>query len=458
MKNPTRKEIDKSLKYSIAEGSVNSIKDGIEGNYIIPFALMLGATNEMIGMLSSIPDMIGITVQTLTTKLIKMTKSKKLANRTIKTIGNMFWLPIILIPLLFTNGFLWLMVFMCIRAIFSQIDDTIWASWMADIVPKKIRGTFFGKRNMFLNTTSFIASFLAGWILGLVENPYGFMIIFSIAFIANFISIYLIGKISEMPDHREHKIKFSFKHFIWGIKNHSNYSNFVLYRTIMNFSIQIAAPFWVVYVLRNLNIGYFWYAISIVVYMIANVLSQRYWGKMIDTFGEKKIMFVCAFMIPFAALMMIFITNISTLMVERVFSGFVFSGFHIASFNYLLSASPREDCSTFIANYKVFAGLGGTLGPLVGGLLAAAFADKIIIGLGALQMLFLIAFILRFTATSIFLTRVHSLRIRRHIAFRNVFLKTAIVYPAYGMLHSVEYVVHSLHRWEDSFKSKLHHK
>lgn len=458
MKKLTKKEIDKSLKYSIAEGSANSIKDGIEGNYIIPFALLLGATNEFIGILTSLPEMFGIFVQTISSKLIKKTKSKKLANRITKFIGNLFWIPIILIPLLFSNGLLWLLLFLCIRVAFSQIDDTIWCSWMADIVPNRIRGSFFGKRNMFLNTFSFIASLLAGWFLGIVHNLYGFMIIFSIAFSVNFISIYLIGKISEMPYSHNHKKRFSFKHFIYGIKNHSNYSNFVLYRTIMNFSIHISAPFWIVYVLKNMNIGYFWYAVAIGVYMIVNIISQRYWGKMIDVFGEKKIMFVCAFMLPFTALMMIFITSVSTLMIERIFAGFAFSGFHLASFNYLLSASPQEDSPTFIANYKVFAGFGASLGPLVGGFLAAFFADKIIVGLGALQMLFLIAFVLRLSTTSFMLTRLHSLRVRKRIAFRNVFLKTTVIYPVYGMLHSSEYLIHSIHRWEHTFKSRLNHK
>ncbi len=458
MKKPTRKEIDKSLKYSVIEGSFNSVKNSVLENFIVPFALMLGAGNEMIGFITSLPQLFGMLLQTLSTKIINMMNSKKRTTILFKLIGNLFWIPIILIPFVFENGVLWLLLFLCIRQAIISIDNTAWSSWVSDIVPKKIRGSFFGKRNMFGNAVGFVTSLLAGWFLGVVSDIYGFILLFIAAFISNLVSNYLLGKMVELPLKKHPKIKFSFRHFIRGIKNHSNYSNFVLFRSLMNFAIHISAPFWIVYVLQNLNIGYFWYGVSIGVYMIVNIISQKYWGRLADKFGDKKIMFVCSFLLPIAALMMVFITDIWQLMIERIFWGFALAGYSITTFNYLLNSSPSDDSATFIANYKVFNGIGTAAGPILGGFLAVMFADQLILGLGALQFLFLIAFFLRLIIASTMITRLHSIRVKKHIAFRNVFLKTTLIYPVESVKHEFSYIIHSINRWEHKFKSKIGYK
>jgi len=449
---PNKKQIDESLKYSVIEGSANSVKNGIVDNYIIPFAMLLGAGNQMIGLISSLPPTIGYITQIFSTKIIRFFKSKKNSCRLFKFLSSLFWIPIMLIPFIFTNGIWWLLLFLTIRMMLLLIDSTIWSSWISDIVPRNIRGSFFGKRNIFGNITSFIASLIAGWILGIIDNVYGFIIIFSIAFIFSLISNFYLGKIVEIPIRKKHKKLFNFKHFIDGINQHSNYSNFVLFKTLMNFAIYIVAPFWIVFVLRDLNIGYFWYAISIAVYMIVNTLSQKYWGHLSDRFGDKKIMFVCALLLPFTGLIMVFVTNLWQLMIERIFSAFVFSGFFLTSFNYLLDVSPQEDNSTFIANHNLFAGLGAAVAPLIGGILIGPLSTITLLGLGGIQSLFFLAFILRFVVAGTMMGRLHSIRVKKNIAFRNIFLKATFTYPLESIKHEFNYVARNIHRWENKFR------
>ncbi len=77
MKKPTKSEIKKSLNYSIKDSAADAAKNGITDNYRIPFALMMGATNEMIGFITALPDLFGMFAQMLSRRLIKETGSKK---------------------------------------------------------------------------------------------------------------------------------------------------------------------------------------------------------------------------------------------------------------------------------------------------------------------------------------------------------------------------------------------
>ncbi|MBU3897222.1 MAG: MFS transporter [Nanoarchaeota archaeon] len=457
MKKPTKKEIEKSLKNSIMDGVTDSAKNGITDNYKIPFALAMGASNQMIGLLSALPDLFGIIFQAFSKQIIQKFGSKKKACNYNIFISRLFWIPMILIPFLFENGIWWFLLFLCIQGIFTQISATAWFSWIADIVPKNIRGRYFGKRNMLSNLAAFLASLWAGWMLGIMNSFYGFALIFGVSMIFGFLSNYYLSKMIDTPIKTHPKISFSFNHFIHGINHHSNYSNFVLFKTLMAFAIQISSPFWIVYVLKDMNIGYEWYAISLAVYVLADTLSQRYWGRMTDRFGDRKIMFVCAVLIPFGALAMLFVNNIPILMVERIFSAFVFAGFSIASFNYLLNVSPEEDSPTFIANYRFFAGIGSCIGPIVGGILATILVTTPFLTLSALQTLFLIAFALRMVVALAMINRVHSIGKGKHLKFRNVFIKTAIFYPILALRHDIEFLSHSIHKWEVKFKSQLTH-
>ncbi|MDD5416816.1 MAG: MFS transporter [Candidatus Aenigmarchaeota archaeon] len=452
-----QKDIKKSLKYSVLDGVNDAAKNGITDNYKIPFALALGASNEMVGLLSSLPDLFGIIVQAFSKKIIKKFGSKKAACNINLMISRLFWIPMILIPFLFQNGVWWFLLFLCIQGIFTQIANTAWFSWIADIVPQKIRGTYFGKRNMISNVAAFFATLWAGWFLGIMNNFYGFAIIFAVSMIFGFLSSYYLNKMVDTPIKAHPKVTFSFKHFIHGINHHSNYSNFVLFKTLMAFAIQLASPFWIVYVLRDMNIGYEWYAISLAVYFVVDTLSQRYWGRMTDRFGDRKIMFVCALLVPFGALIMLFINSIPMLMIERVLSAFVFAGFNIASFNYLLNVSPSDDSPTFIANYRFFAGIGSSMGPIVGGVLATFLVTSPFFTLSALQTLFLIAFALRMTIAIGMINRVHSIGKGKYLKFRNVFIKTVVFYPMLSIKHDMNYIIHSISKAEDKFKKGLIH-
>lgn len=51
------RQVSKSLKYSIVDGSSYSAMLGLTQDYIVPFALALKATVVQIGLLSSIPNL-----------------------------------------------------------------------------------------------------------------------------------------------------------------------------------------------------------------------------------------------------------------------------------------------------------------------------------------------------------------------------------------------------------------
>lgn len=68
---------ENSKKLSIQEGSGYGVMNGFGLRYITPYALALGASNTIIGLLSSLPPFLGTLSQIQSSKLIEKVQRKK---------------------------------------------------------------------------------------------------------------------------------------------------------------------------------------------------------------------------------------------------------------------------------------------------------------------------------------------------------------------------------------------
>jgi len=77
--NCTEEELkEKTKKLSVKDGSAYSVMDGFGLRYITPYALSLGASNAQIGLLTSIPNLIGNFSQIFTSKVMEKYSRKKI--------------------------------------------------------------------------------------------------------------------------------------------------------------------------------------------------------------------------------------------------------------------------------------------------------------------------------------------------------------------------------------------
>jgi len=436
----------KALKNLTLDGIAAQGRVGITANYLIPFALALGAGNQLIGILTALPHLMGIIFQPLSSKIVHYFNNKKLVTFYFSILHRLFWIPMIMVPLFFDNGIYWLLLFYAISSALSHIATTSWTSWMIHLVPEKIRGTYFGKRNMLANSAAFVTSLAAGWFLGIVDNLFGFLMLFLIATLIGMFSNYYLSKIPDIKSKAKHHFHFSFKKFFEGYKKHDNYSNFVIFMMFASFSVSIAAPFAAVYMIRELNLSYALFGIAIAIQIIANIVSQPYWGKFSDKFGDRATLVICTSMIPFGVVFFAFANSFWHIIPIQIFAGFIFAGFNLAAFNYLLDSTPTVDSVRFIGNYRMFSAIGNFFGPLTGGVLAALFMAQTFLMFTGLQLLFLLSFVMRAILAIYMIPRIKPIRVKPSTKqFKNIYLKALVIYPIQGIAHELEHIAHHLH-------------
>ena len=236
--------------------------------------------------------------------------------------------------------------------------------------------------------------------------------------------------------------KFNVLKSITDLKKYRNFKPFKRHMALVSFAVNLSSPFFTVYMLNVMNIGYEWYGIVIATEILAKILMQRYWGILSDKFGDRSVMGLCNIMIVFYPFLFLFVKGPFHLILVALFSGIAWSGFDLTVFNYLLDVTPPEERPSYIAEYKMTTGMALFLGPLTGGLISQYFSNTIFLWFSGLQILFLISFILRGVVTAYGLPRLKEVRAKETLPASDVFLKAFAVYPARGISQELFYIHH----------------
>jgi len=407
--------VEENIKNSIREGSADAVKVGFGESYLNAFAIKaMNATSFQIGLLSAIPMLLGYISNLFSIDIIDKIKDRKKIVK-IGMIANALSLPLIfLCVFLQSYGIFLLILFTTLYFISALFTMPAWISLMGDIIPDKIKGKFFGIRNRITSFADFAAFILAGLILhkvSAINTIYAFGIIFLIAMVFKLICLFYFSKIYEPEYVVEEYTKFSFMDFIKNLKK-TNFGMFVIFICIFTFSVRIAAPFFVVYMLRDLNLSFFEFTLINAASVITTVLSMPSWGKYADIFGNRKIMKITSMLIPLIPLLWMFSNSVIYLFIVELFSGFVWAGFNLAVFNFVFDATSAEKRARAYSYYNVLIGISVFMGSTLGGYLTTinvGFTNSIF-------FVFMISSILRFLTSILFLPKIKEPKKVKHIS------------------------------------------
>jgi hypothetical protein len=256
----TEEEIQAGLRSVIKDGLATRVKVTLTGGvFLVAFALKLGASNSVIGLMAAIPSLVQL-IQIPSVYLIEKYRIRRAISVYTSALSRIFWLLIALIPFLFSTktGLTILIVAFLLKTILGTVSLTSWNSWMRDVVPQDQLGAFFSKRMSLATAFGIPISLAAGFYLDYWKKNYpdyelyGYSILFFLGFLAGMLGIYFLITIQEpRMAHTEGKLQF-FKLIMQPFKD-ANFKNLVRFLGSWNFAVNLAAPFFAVYMLKRLQ-------------------------------------------------------------------------------------------------------------------------------------------------------------------------------------------------------------
>jgi MFS family permease len=378
-----RRQNDPSLRASIRDGMSYSVMVGSGETYLGPFGIFLHATTLQIGLLATLPQLLGAVMQWVGAVAIEGFKSRRAAVVAGVTVQALMWLPIALIPFTLGSGIGPAFALIALVAVYHSAHGfaiPIWNSLIGDLVPADIRGRFFGRRNRQNGISTFVTLVAAGGILDVFERfgrvAFGFLIIFTVACAARLNSARWLARYADPRFEVSAEQRFTFGQFLRRSPQ-SNFAKFVFFFATVSFAVAFSGPYFALYMLRELNLSYVEFTAVTAASTITQFLAFSYWGELTDRFGNKKILNICGWGIGIVPLLWLFSPALWYMMVIQVYGGFVWAGFSLAAANFMFDAvSPpkRARCAAYqgmVNGVCVFAG--SLLGGFVAGHLPASF-------------------------------------------------------------------------------------
>jgi len=406
----------KSLGYSVKDGVAWSVNTGLGSNYITYYALALKANNAQIGLLTSVPNLVANLSQLEMPKVMEKTSRKRIVTNCVM-VQALTWLPISLVAILFlffgVNGIIaptLLILFYTVYLLIGALVSPAWSSWMGDLVPEKERGRFFGRRNRIVGFAGILAMLVGALFLDIFKNwsyaLLSFVTLFIVAMVARLISWRYLTKQYEPKFKYEHEYYFSFSSFVKRMKD-NNFGRFTIYVTLMDLMVNLASPFFAVYMLLELNFSYLVIAIVTLSASVTTVLFMPIWGKFSDKYGNLRSLRICGLLIPAIPVLWLVSPNPFYLIIVQGISGILWAGFNLASVNFIYDAASKQRRGICFAYFGVLDGICIFVGATLGGL----FATYVSVGfMTTLFLLFLISGVLRLVVSAIMLPKLKEVR------------------------------------------------
>ena len=392
VRQPLTQHNVRNLRYLWLDGLFSSISENFYLGYVTLFALAFGATNGQVGLVTAAANLMGAISLFPGARLIERRGWRKpIIVWSAGGLGRLVLLGLALVPFL-TNqpslAIVLIVLFNGLRAFMGSLANPAWTSLVADLVPNLVRAGYFGRRNIVMGLAALLVAPLAGRIINLGNNYRGFdflgyQAIFLFSFAFGVISTISFQRIDEPAPvegatrpHRRGDLRRA-------VRNNPAFLGLVISAFIWNMALQVAGPFFNVYLVGELG------ATTSIVGIVASVSSltalfgHQAFGRWLDRKGAIWVIMVSGLLIPALPLAWMVITEPWHVAIINTFGGFLWAGYNLANFNLLLELTPDDQRPRAVALFQTAVFSSAVAGPLLGGFLADVFSYQLIFFLSA---------------------------------------------------------------------------
>jgi len=394
-----------NLRWFWFDGLFSSASDSIVVAYLSLFVLALGGTRAQIGLMSALTSLSAALLLLPGAAIVERRGHPKQMVLLGGGGGSRIALLLLaLAPLAFAGptAVYIAIVLAVVRSAFANLSLPAWVSLTADIVPLSWRGRYFSARNMAMTVAGMVVTLLVGQLITSVGASVGYPLAIGVAFAIGTAATFSFAHIEESPvsvppQATEHSTGQS---LFQDLRAHPNFLAFCATAAVWNFSLNIAGPFFNVYMVENLKATAGIVGMLSVVSSLAALPGQRLFGTLVDRWRPRRVQLVTGLLVPLLPWAWALTRSAWHVVPINLASGFLWAGYELAGFNFLLELTPEDRRPRYSALYNVvvMAALAG--GAALGGVLAGRWGYTLVFvlsGIGRLSASLLFARFVRST-------------------------------------------------------------
>jgi hypothetical protein len=289
-------DVERAVPWIVREATLAEIMNTLTtGTLLCAFAVALGATTTVIGVIAGIAPACQL-LQLAATALIERTRRRKAVAVIAAAVGRALWLTVALVALLPAGPTR--MVLLCavlaVRAGTNAYYLCANNSWMRDLLPDRTMGEFYSRRMR----ASYAAGLVTGIAGGLVVDAatgarlFGgalgaYAVLFAAATVAGELGTLALVRVPEprLPERPREPLH---GRLLAPIRD-ANFRRFLGYFGLWNFTTAMAQPLFVVVMLRRLG-----YSVLVAVLLeaagkLAHLATLGVWGRLVDRHSSRSV-------------------------------------------------------------------------------------------------------------------------------------------------------------------------
>lgn len=362
----------------------------ITGAAMTRFSQAMGLPEWGFGVLATLP-FAGTLLQVPTSYFIEKFGRRKLAFICLAGTGRFLWVVTATIPWFLPNARDWWWPTMLLTIFMSwsmlQASGPAWMNWMSDLIPRQIRGRYFGLRNQIAQPIGLLTTLGIGYALdqasGVQSQHPDIMLKVTSAIlgVAGFMGVLdiLCFRFVDDPAGHHQPSPHGLLHMMTRPLKEKEFRRFLIFNFILMLAIGCIGQYIWLYLFDVLHWSDMRANIMLVgVPLILRTLSFSMWGKLIDRLGKKPVMLtvICLSMADTIGWLTVGAGHVVAGYALVLVSFTAWPGMELANFNFILNLSgggrgkDRAGGMSYVAVNSIAVGLGGVMSGLVGGFVA----------------------------------------------------------------------------------------
>jgi MFS family permease len=365
----------------MAEGALAEVVGACTtGGVLTAWALYLELSPLLIGLLGALPfsaQLVHLPASWVTRRF----GARKVALWTIglarQSVLVLALLPVLPLPLTRKQHVFLACAF--VSAALNVMGNNAWTSWMGDLVPGRVRGRYFGKRNALCALAATCASLGVGVALDAGRNHgdagLSLCLLTLVSCAVGALTTALLAR-QHQPDDAHPPEAAPLRVAMAPLRDGRA-------RTLLAFQVAwsaaggIAAAFYPLHMIGNLRMGFAHMAVYTAAVAAFRMLSAPLWGHLLDRGGERRVLVISAFALSLSPVLWIFAADgrLWPLALDAAISGGATAGLSLATFSLPLALSRPATRSFYVGALAAAGGLAAGCGSAAGGAVVRLLPD-----------------------------------------------------------------------------------
>ncbi|HUK58486.1 MAG TPA: MFS transporter [Stellaceae bacterium] len=383
------------------------------GALLVGCALALGASPAYVGVLSAIP-LLSQLAHVPAVILIERVRRRKAICIAVTLAARLMLLPLLIVPLTGNRDLALALLagFLAISCPLGAVGGCAWMSWTSDLVPRARLGRIFSHRQLAANLAATLAGLAGAGIVDEWARQFpefrlgGYCGVFALAIAAAMLSTWFLTRMPDVPMKQVEPAPLA-RLFARPFRDR-NYRRVMTFLGAWNFAINLAMPFFTVYLVRDLGTPLTVPIILTVLAQLANTASLPWWGRLCDRYSNKAAIALAGPALLFAILLWVAAAEpaphamtFPLIFAAQVLVGAAGAGLDLACGNLAYKSAPAGETTVYLGTNGLIKSLAGGTAPLAGGMLAQGIAGTPIhIAIGSLMVIDLAPLTILFLAAA----------------------------------------------------------